>query len=131
SHSILGHGGPQNVITVDGFITARLDGGCTSSNVVSAPTDGSLPLKRCNYAGADTDPNGADPMFQPAVPNAPAAAPAPTCVGKAVDFSPGTYTSTPTALATTAGCLAKNVYWFHPGSYYFNFTAPLDSWDVP
>jgi hypothetical protein len=53
------------------------------------------------------------------------------CTGgaKFQTVTPGRFTDA-TALSNLSGC-SKNVVWFQPGTYYFDFTAANTTWSVP
>lgn len=82
----------------------------------------------CNAAGTEEK-----PPYLPAVPDIStlAADPAATCATPSgiVAFSPGLYTELPENHAERAGCTGS-LWWFQPGTYYFDFPAADSEWEI-
>jgi len=101
-------------ITTNTSVIAR--GACTGPII-------SVPSPVCNYATAD--PRGVDPNYPaPTAAVTPRAVPACTGKNKLVTFTPGLYTDV-TSLNTmtrASGC-KDSIWYFPPGTYYFNFNA--------
>jgi hypothetical protein len=113
SNSLMTRGNNGNFIHVRGNITAK-DPTCTADDRILAEKGG---VKTCGYTGA----NQADPGYVPDQPTAPSGPqPAPDCTTyqKVVAFSPGKYTTAPAA--SGGPCNNKTIWWFKPGSYYFD-----------
>lgn len=99
----------QGTLDTNAGVTAR--GDCTGSIT-------SVPAKVCDTATATADPG------YPAPATTPTQKPVPTCSGrgKVVEFSPGLYTDLTSLNNLTDGTGCKSgIFWFHPGTYYFDF----------
>ena len=123
-------GGSANAMRVNGTITAR--GGCTGPITT---TD--IVGKNCSAGASAFD---TAPAYQPALGNNAAlqalintgtltqgADPVPACGSGTVEFEPGYYGETPSALASLLlACSGASVYHFKPGIYYFDYPGVWD-----
>lgn len=107
----------QGSLDTNASVTARTN--CTG-------TITSIPTKACNI-GAAVDTRGLDPNY-PAPTAAATPQSVPSCNGnnKLVTFTPGLYDATDIAalnnMTKSSGC-KNSIFYFPPGTYYFNFPA--------
>lgn len=114
-------------IDVNGSLYAS--GACTGAITSTDPLFD--PATSCRHARPAGSTYGDDPTYISAVPNASpltsligtGADPVPTCTSGRVQFAPGYYSETPSALAGSC----TGTYRFSPGVYYFNYSG---AWDV-
>jgi hypothetical protein len=100
---------------------------CKEPNLVATPSTD----KYCGLTEPNPDSTaGLDPGWVPNVTAVPATAPTPTCSGSSTRpvqvFSPGSYTTAPSAL-TTGNCSSSTAIWyFTSGNYYFSSLTSLN-----
>ncbi len=129
SHGPISVDGPRQTINVDGDVYAT--GNCDPGSVVATGTVHCA--NTTQVFRTPPDPTGADPFVPPsplAVPDPLTAVPAPadppgTCAAgnpsSVVTFSPGYYSQLPQPDPALCPGNRHSVWWFRPGTYYFDF----------
>jgi hypothetical protein len=112
----------SNINVTLGSLAAQLAG--VKARTACTGTITSTPPPACNI-GNVADPKGNDPLYVPTgAPATPRTVPSCPGDGKVVEFQPGLYDdgdiNALNGLTRSSGC--KNaIFWFHPGTYYFDF----------
>lgn len=114
-------GQSQNIVTVNGALTALGGGECSSSQFIATP----------KYCTASPTPptalRGVDPGWSPVSTSIAATSTVPVCGQtpggiKYARFLGGKYTSSPASLLSSPGCASRKVLYFPDPTYYFEDT---------
>jgi hypothetical protein len=116
----------NSTVLVVGATSLATNGGVFSregpSTCTGTMTTDTVPLVVTPCQPSAGHPLSADPSYAPAVSAVPTYQKVPACpTGSVVTFTPGYYDDAVALTALTGGSCVNKIWWFQPGSYYFDF----------